>query len=182
MAAMLVAPDLSSAALREDELRDCLQDFEGVVWKLPYQPRLDIYSCSTPKFNYVAGKSADGRRSLELIGKLALGPDLSLPPEEANVAIDTAVHTHFDTLFLRQGYRRVAVEYGNARRDSNLQYYLDRGIAHDGALPFVNLARYKRTVAGRVITVTYKKAMGNTWSIHMDVHLVGQEATAEAAK
>lgn len=182
MAAMLVSPDLSSATLREDELRDCLHDFEGVVWKLPYQPRLDIYSCSTPTFNYVAGKSVDGRRSLELIGKLALGPDLSLPPEEANAAIDTAVHTHFDTLFLRQGYHRVAVEYGNARGDAYLQYYLDHGIAHDGPLPFVNLARYERTVAGRVITVTYKKAMGNTWSIHMVVRPAAQEETAEAAK
>lgn len=181
-AAMLLSPSLSSAATRTDELRDCLQDFEGVVWKLPYQPRLNIRSCSTPLFNYDTGKSVDGRRSLELIGNLSLGPDLSLPPDEANAAIDAAVYTHFDALFLHQGYRRTDVEYGNARNDLYLSYYSARNIPHDTPLPIVNLARYERSVSGRVITLTYKKALGNTWSIFMEVHIVAQDTTAGTAK
>jgi hypothetical protein len=72
IATMLLSPGLSSAATRAEVLRDCIQDFEGIVWKLPYQPRLNIRSCSTPSFNYDSGKSVDGRRSLELIGELSL--------------------------------------------------------------------------------------------------------------
>jgi hypothetical protein len=111
-----------------------------------------------------------------------LGPDLSLPPDEANAAIDTAIYTHFDALFLRQGYRRADVEYGNARTDFYLSYYLARNIPHEAPLPIVNLARYKRSVSGRVITLTYKKALANTWSIFMEVHPVTQDTTTGASK
>lgn len=182
IATILLSSRLSTAATRAEELTTCLKDFEGIVWKLPYQPRLNIRSCSTPSHNYDTGKSVDGRRSLELIGELALGPDLVLPPEETEVAIDNAVYTHFDALFLRQGYRRTEVEYGNARKGFNVRHYLAHNIPHDTPLPFVNLARYERSVSGGVITLTYKKALGNTWSIFMEIHADAQHTAAEPAK
>lgn len=175
VAAILLSPIPATADWRADALGRCLQDFEGLVWKLPYRPPINVRSCSTPTANYDDGKSVDGQRSLEFIGELTLGPESSLPPDEQTAAIETAVFAHFDALFLRQGYRRGDVEYDNARTNFYLSYYLEHHISHDTPLPYVKLARYERSVAGRDITLTYKKALANTWKIVMEVHPAAQD-------
>jgi hypothetical protein len=184
IATIVLSPGLSTAATRAEELAACLKDFEGIVWKLPYQPRLNIRSCATPSYNYDTGKSVDGRRSVELIGSLILGPDLMLPPEESDVAIESAIYTHFDALFLRQGYRRADVEYSDARKEFNARYYLAHNIPHDTPLPFVSLARYERAVLGRVVRLIYKKNItsANTWNITLDADPVETDAKSVGAK
>lgn len=173
--------DVAVAQTPTQELKRCLADFGGIELRLPYLPRIDIRSCTSPTTSFESGgKSTDGSRKLELIGDLSLGPDnTSLIRGEAQAAIQAATFTHFEALFIRHGYRRLKLEYGDARitfyRNTMLML---KGVSpvpeNDAAeaplppIPFVKLARYVRTSSGQEITLTYKSEIKNTWSITIE--------------
>lgn len=167
--ALLIHPCLGHAATRTDELKRCLADFDGIQWQLPYQPPVDIDRCSTPTVGYNSHKAPEGRRRLELINSLTLGPDDGAS-DESYAALQEAVLAHFDALFVRRGYRRVAVEYGNARTI----YY--RGPLHrenyDGPpappIPYIDLARYVRHAGDGDVTLTFMGDAKNTWVITIE--------------
>jgi hypothetical protein len=180
--AVLMLPAIASADTWSDQLKRCLQDFGGIEWRLPYQPPMHIRSCASPAASYdTSDNAADGRRVLELIGELTLGPDTDrLSSDDAYAAIQEATFTHFDALFRRQGYRRTALEHGDARTryDPNTLRMLhglsplpesaDQGAKQEPPIPYVNLARYMRTIADRDVTLIYKADMRNTWRITLE--------------
>ena len=181
--AVLMLPAIASADARTDQLKRCLQDFGGIEWTLPYQPPIHIRSCASPAASYdTSDKAADGRRTLELIGELTLGPDTGpLSSDNAYAAVQDATFTHFDALFRRHGYRRTALEHGDARTRydvntlrmlhgmSALPESADQGAKQEPPpIPYVNLARYVRTTADRDVTLTYKADMRNTWRITLE--------------
>ncbi len=177
---LLLLPGTGTAQPRTEELKRCLRDFDGIEWKLPYLPPIQIRACVSQAATYDSGeKSVDGRRSLELIGELTLGPDTKLSSDETYAALQAATFTHFDALFRRHGYRLVAQEHGDART----KYYANTMRALRGLLPlpeaedkgpalppipYVNLARYGRSVSGKDVALTYKTEMKNTWRITVD--------------
>lgn len=188
---LLLTLALSGAAMagsdpRADSLRRCLQDFDGIEWMWPYQPPMHVRACASPTVTFDAGERAPaGHRNLELIGELDLGPDAShLSSDQRIAALHTATYVHFDTLFRRSGYRRVEVGHGDART----RRYSDTLRALRGVqplpeeiadaerkrvqdlppIPYVNLARYVRSVRGHDVTLTYKQEMANTWRITID--------------
>lgn len=180
--AVLMLPAIASADARTDQLKRCLHDFGGIEWMLPYQPPIHIRSCASPAASYdTSDNAADGRRVLELIGELTLGPDTDrLSSDDAYAAIQDATFAHFDALFRRHGYRRTALEHGDARTryDPNTLRMLhglsalpesaDQGAKQEPPIPYVNLARYVRTIADRDVTLTYKADMKNTWRITLE--------------
>lgn len=183
-----IGSEAAQANPRIDELKRCLQDFDGIGWKLPYLPPLRIRSCATPTVNYDTGdKMPAGRRRLELIGELTLGGDADqLSSDERYAALQIALHTHFDALFRQRGYRLTSTEQGNARteRSAYTQCMLSGGgsCAEDKPelpkppIPYVRLARYTRHAGADTITLIYKAEAKNTWSVSLD----GVPATAGA--
>jgi hypothetical protein len=88
-----------------ESLRSCLATFEGIAWRLPYRPALQVHRCNVEA----------GRTTLELIGALRLGPVRDRAPSDASRAqLQQAVFSHFDALFQRNGFRRVDEESGEA--------------------------------------------------------------------
>lgn len=148
---------------------------------LPYQPPMDISSCASPATSYEGGTAnAKGQRRLDLISNLTL-PSNQLDSDETYAALQAAVLTHFEALFLRRGYRRVEVDYGNARvRYYQSTQHMLQGHAvtkedeeADSApplppIPYIKLARYVRTEAGHDITLTFRSDAKNTWVIQID--------------
>jgi hypothetical protein len=184
---LLIGSEAAQANSRIDELKRCLQDFDGIEWKLPYRPPLRIRSCATPAVNYDVGdKTPAGHRRLELIGELTLGDEASqLSSDERYAALQLALHTHFDALFKQRGYRLVSTEQGNARTkySAYTQCMLRGGNCTEDEpappkppIPYVSLARYARQAGAQTITITYKAEAKNTWSISLD----GVPATAGA--
>lgn len=178
--AVLLLPRSGAAETRTEELKHCLQDFDGIEWKLPYQPPIHIRACASPTTTYdTSEKTLPGNRSLELIGELTLGPDSILSSDDTYAALQDATHTHFDALFRRHGYHRTALEYGDART----RYYRNtmrmlRGLSPlpedtveepaKAPIPYVKLARYQRSVSGKDVTLTYKTEAKNTWRITLE--------------
>lgn len=179
---LLVGPGVAQGNPRTDELKHCLQDFDGIEWRLPYQPPLRIRSCATPTINYDTGdKASAGRRKLELIGELTLGDDASqLSFDEGYAALQLAVHTHFAALFKQRGYRLASTEQGNARTEYSAytQCMLrrhgggncveDAPKAPEPPIPYISLARYVRETGAQTITLIYKAEAKNTWSISLE--------------
>jgi hypothetical protein len=176
---ILVTP---CAALSPEELLGrCLADFGGLDWALPYRPSLYVHSCSSSTETYNTGiRMPTGRRSLELIGTLSLGADSTLSSDESYAAIQQAVFVHFDALFVRQGYRRVGIEHGDARTryHENTQRLL-RGLPTvperdteervlPPPLPYVSVARYVGRISGGEVALTYQTEAKNTWRISLD--------------
>lgn len=171
IAAILLLPNLAAADPRGQGLQSCLDEFEGIEWKLPYRPPIDIYRCTSRK------ESADGHPALELIGDLTLGRDSNLSSDENYAALQAAVFVHFDTLFRRNGYRRAAAENdGNARTtyypNTMRMLHAEPPLPEKDAraqdlppIPFVNYARYERLFPGYYSTLTYKTGAKNTWLI-----------------
>lgn len=184
----------SCAAQSADEtLRRCLADFGGIEWRLPYRPRLHAHSCASPAASLnTGGHLPEGKRSLELIGELTLGTDSALPSDENYAAIQQAVFIHFDSLFLRQGYRRIAMEHGDARTryHENTVRMLHglpqlpedtREESSPSPLPYVSAGRYVGQVSGREVTLIYQTEARNTWRITLD-GLPGAPPAARAAR
>lgn len=179
---LLAGPSVAQGNPRTDQLKRCLQDFDGIEWKLPYQPPLRIRSCATPTINYDTGdKASVGHRKLELIGELTLGGDASqLSSDERYAALQLAVHTHFAALFKQRGYRLATTEQGNARieRSAYTQCLLSRLAggncvkdtpkASEPPIPYVSLARYVREAGSQTITLIYRVEAKNTWSISLE--------------
>ena len=178
--ALIIGSGAAQANPRIDDLKRCLQDFDGIEWKLPYRPPLRIRSCATPTVNYDVGdKTSAGRRELNLIGELTLGDESEeLSSDERYAALQLALHTHFDALFKQRGYRLVSTEQGNARTEYSAytQCMLNRGgsCAEDTPeppkppIPYVSLARYVRQAGAQTITLTYRAKAKNTWSVSLD--------------
>jgi hypothetical protein len=160
------------------DLKRCLQDFDGIEFKLPYQPPLSIRSCATPGVNYDTGDKAPiGVRKMELIGELTLGEDADhLSSDERYAALQQALYMHFDWLFRQRGYRLTKTEQGNARTDHSA--YTQCMLSRSGGrcvpdkpeppqppIPYVSSARYERQEGTQTVTLTYKAEMKNTWSI-----------------
>lgn len=155
----ILLPGIVTAQTRTEALKLCLGDFDGLVWKLPYRPSIRIRSCASPSASYDSGKSVDGLRAVELIGELTLGPDAkNLSSDESYAALQSAMYTHFDELFRRNGYRRTTLEHGDART------YPDVG----PPIPYVSLARYVRPILFTDATLTYQTAYKNTWRITLE--------------
>ena len=177
---ILLLPAIGIAQTGAEALKRCLQDFDGIQWKLPYRPPISIARCVSPAGAYNSGESpADGRRSLELIGELTLGAESKLSSDDTYAALQGAMFVHFDALFRRYGYRLVAQEQGDART----KYYANtmrilRGLpplpegADEGPalppIPYISLARYARSVSGKEVTLIYKAEMKNTWRITIE--------------
>jgi hypothetical protein len=186
--ALLFGAEAAQAEPRIDDLKRCLQDFDGIEWKLPYRPPLRIRSCATPTVNYDTGdKTSAGRRILELIGELTLGDETDqLSSDERYAALQLALHTHFDALFKQRGYRLVVTEQGDARTKYNAYAHCmvighgncaeDKPEPPKPPIPYVSLARYVRQAGAQTITLTYKAEAKNTWTISLD----GVPATAGA--
>lgn len=185
LSVFLLLPIQARADFRVEQLKQCLQDFGGIEWKLPYQPPLQVRSCASQKVSYDTGvETIAGRHSLELIGSLTLGLDKGdLSSAEMTAAVHNAVYTHFDAVFRRAGFRQLALEYGDAqiRRDLRALTMLAGGTASEEAIrafnlieakkppiPYVKLARYQHTVAGQDFALTYKLSAANTWLIVLE--------------
>jgi hypothetical protein len=174
--ALAAASCSAQADARLDELKHCLQQFDGIAWTLPYQPPLRIQGCATQGSG---GAGSPGQRKLELIGELTLGHvNDGLGFDERYAALQQAMYIHFDALIMRRGYRLVGTEQGNARVEYSartqclMQVYScaadDDKSAPKPPIPYVSLARYVRQAGARTITLTYKAEMKNTWSISID--------------
>ena len=180
--AALCVPLSSQAGVRTEELRRCLADFGGIEWKLPYQPPIRIRSCAGPVVTYdTADKPAPGRRVLELIGELTLGPGPQLSSDENYAALQHAMLAHFDALFRRHGFRQVATETGNARTiyPRATQCLLHRVACGEPEpppgppIPYVSMARYTRSADGQEQTLIFAADAKNTWRITLDGVAVG---------
>jgi hypothetical protein len=180
----------AQANSRADEIKHCLQDFDGIEWVLPYLPPIHIYSCasSTVKINSVDDTS-NGHRKLVLIGELILGADAEqLSFDERYAALQLAVYTHFSVLFRQRGYRLVNTEPGDARTHYSryTQCMLDGrpNCVKDSPepplppIPYTSLARYVRDAGAQTITLVYKTEAKNTWSISLE----GVPSTREASQ
>lgn len=185
-ATILLLPGRGIADTRSDELKRCLQDFDGIEWRLPYQPPIYVRSCASQTATYdTSEKTTDGHRSLELIGELTLGRDTSnLSSDETYAALQHATFTHFEAIFRRHGYRRTVLEHGDARtRYDQDSLRMLRGLPPLSAeasarsrqqaaalppIPYVKLARFVRSVEGQDVTLTYKTDAKNTWKITLD--------------
>ncbi len=183
--AILLLPSIGTAQTQAEELKRCLHDLDGMEWKLPYQPYLQVSSCSSQTSGYITShKALAGQGNLELIGDPTLASDTeNLSTDEKHAAEQSAVFTHFDALFRRHGYRRIAVEQGDARTRYNPDtlgairgrsalsdeevMILRKKAAEDPPIPYTNLARYVRPVLGKEISLVYKMR-GNTWSIALE--------------
>lgn len=179
----LAVPLSGVAQDRVEQLRQCLQDFDGIAVRLPYRPAIHVRSCASPTVSFDAGEKLPvGQRRLELIGELTLESDADqLPSGENRAAIQNAVYVHFDALFRQRGYQRIAVEHGDAqtRPDPDTQRALRRvaplskdeserqrqQIAQLPPVPYVNLARYVRSDVGRDVVLTYRCQYANTWIV-----------------
>ena len=173
-----------------ESLKRCLQDFDGIEFKLPYQPPLSIRSCATPNVNHdTSDKAPAGIRKMELIGELTLGNDADqLSSDERYAALQLALHTHFDALFRQRGYRLAKTEQGDARteRSAYTQCMLagsghcveDKPQAPKPPIPYIKSARYVRQEGAKTVTLIYKAEMKNTWSITLE----GVPAMVEAAR
>jgi len=138
LALALAAP--CSALAQAEALRSCLSSFEGIPWRFPYRPALQIHRCTVDS----------SRSTLELIGALRLGPARDGAPADASYAqLQQAVFFHFDELFQRSGFRRVDVEQ-----------------AEDEGQPYVTKARYARGSA--TPTLTWQTSARNTWLVTLD--------------
>ncbi len=178
--AILLLPGTGAAETRTEELKRCLQDFDGIKWQLPYQPPILIRACATPTTTYdTSEKTLPGNRSLELIGELTLGSDSTLSSDETYAALQEAILAHFDALFRRYGYHRTAQEYDDARtqhypntmRILRGQSPLRESAAEEPVLPpipYIRLARYQRSVSGKEFTLTIKTESRNTWRITLE--------------
>ena len=178
--ALLTVPASAQTTQRADELKRCLQDFDGIEWKLPYRPPVQIRSCATPTVNYdTSPRTPAGQRKLELIGELTLGNDNSpLSSDERYAALQQALHTHFAALFKQRGYRLASSEEGNARTEYSAQTQCmlaggancpdDPPEAAKPPIPYVSMARYVREAGGQTIALTYKAEARNTWSISLE--------------
>lgn len=162
-----------------DLLRACLSDFDGIEWRLPYEPFLRIHDCSAP----AAESPSSGRRSLVLIGDLTLGDGKgSWTANDGYAELQFVVFKHFEKQFLRRGYRRTGIEYGNARTESDpyTQCMMQRrrhGICRQEdfprrpplpPIPFVTLARYVRDVPEGEVALTFAAEARNTWRMTID--------------
>ncbi len=177
---LLSVTEAAQANSRTDELKRCLQDFDGIEWKLPYRPPLRIRSCATPSVNYDVGdKTPAGHRRLDFIGELTLGDEASqLSSDERYAALQIGVHTHFDALFKQRGYRLISTEQGNARTEYSAytQCMLsgggncteDKPEPPKPPIPYVSLAKYARQAGAQTITLTFKAEAKNTWSISLE--------------
>jgi len=185
----LVAAHAAPTNPRFEEIKRCLQDFDGILWKLAYQPRMEVHSCSTPDImgNYPY-RLQPGNRRLEILADLTLGADtVPIGGDESYAAIQTATFNHFDLLIRQRGYRLIASENGNARttKSPHTRCMLQRAQIVDGAfkktpcpdndpqvelppIPYISLARYVRQEGDRTYALTYKVEAGNMWSISIE--------------
>lgn len=177
---LLSVTEAARANSRVDELKQCLQDFDGIEWKLPYRPPLKIRSCATPTVTYDGGdKTTVGHRRLDLIGELSLGDeDSQLSSDERYAALQIGLHAHFDALFKQRGYRLISMEQGNARTEYSA--YTQCMLRGGGKCPedklepslppirYVRLAKYSRQAGTQTITLTFKAEARNTWSISLE--------------
>lgn len=169
-----------------EPLRRCLQDFDGIEWRLPYRPVIHIQACASPSGSVNSGDPLPaGRRRLELIGELTLQSDADhLPGGDKEAALHNAVFVHFDALFRQRGYQRLAVEHGDAqvrrypesRQASKVAQRksaeaIDRERRLVDALPtipYVNHARYVRKQGDQDVTLTYRQQYANTWVVMIE--------------
>lgn len=192
LAALLLAtspaPAIASSP-RFADIKRCLDDFDGIVWKLAYRPQMSVYSCSTP--DYMGNhpyRLPPGSRRLEIIADMTLGAEAAnMGGDESYAATQTAVFIHFDALIRQRGYQLIASENGNARTTYSpyTQCMLQRSQMIDGVrkkapcvnndpqvelppIPYVNLARYARQEGEQTHTLVYKMEAGNLWSISID--------------
>jgi len=151
----------AAAQPQTEQLKGCLAAFEGIEWKLPYRPFLHVHGCAWPGGFYGAGgDSSGGRRSLELIGAVSLGPTRDRMPADASYAqFQQAVFVHFDSLFRSQGFRRMETQE-----------------ALDGAA-YTALARYTRSSTGTEAMLTWQTEAKNTWRITLEPHPQGAGAS-----
>lgn len=165
----ILLPGIVTAQTRTEALKLCLGDFDGLVWKLPYSPPIRIKTCASPSAGYDSDKSVDGLRTVDLIGELTLGPDAkNLSSDETYAALQSAMYTHFDALFRRNGYRRTALQYGDARTEHFDLRTGKRTTAPGPPIPYVSLARYVRPILFTDATLTYRTEYQNTWRITLE--------------
>lgn len=118
------------------------------------------------------------------IGELTLGDglaDSSLDRDYA--AIQAVVFQHFEKQFLLRGYRRTAIDFGNARTEVDpYSQCLMRRRRRDPLcreedqprpspqppIQFVSLARYAGGAPGREAVLTYIVEAKNTWRVALE--------------
>ena len=174
---------------RATELILCLQDFDGIEWKLPYRPTVQIRSCATPEImGNSTTKLAVGSRRIEITADLTLGSEAEqLSFDESYAALQLALFTHFDALIRQRGYQLVNSEMGNSRTEvsPHTQCMMRRRARVNGisnkepcpedspqaaqpAIPYINLAHYERQEGVQTITLVYKLELANLWSISIE--------------
>ena len=144
---------VTAQAWSAEPLQQCLADFGGMTWRLPYAPSLNISRCSSPSASYNADKSQNGARQLDLItgsGFDEVGPGRMQASHF--VQIQQASFHHFDHLFQSQGYSRLSI---TEEADS------------DGST-YVKSAVYTRSHGDRKLLLTYECTAGNTWSLRLE--------------
>lgn len=93
-----------------DDLKRCLADIGGIAWRLPYSPRMNVSTCTSPAGSYLRSIGSPGLREISLISDGGWNADdKDMNYEEREAAVQTAALAHFDGLFRRHGYQRVAM-------------------------------------------------------------------------
>ena len=180
MLAIALSPSGANAG-RAQDLKQCLADFDGIEWKLPYQPPIKVHRCVSSSVSYDGGdKTPQRTANLELISSLTLGADSNLPSDETYAALQVATFAHFDALFVRRGYRRTELENADARTKYDPQTlaalkrpFTAQHAAHNALttpLPYTRLARYVRSEGDHQATLTYQTDARNTWLIKLEWH------------
>lgn len=191
----ILVPGLACGQTRTDLLRACLSDFGGMEWKLPYRPPLRVRSCASPAASFDTVESTvGGRRSIVFSGELTLGPGhAGWSPDENYAALQSVVLQHFEKQFLLRGYRRTAIEHGNARTGSDpfteclRRWRRGKPLCREEdyppqppqpPIPFVSLARYVLGTSGREVVLTYAVEAKNAWRVTLEGVSAAPEPTA----
>lgn len=92
-----------------DDLKRCLADIGGIAWRLPYSPRMNVSTCTSPNASYQRPIASASLREISLIFDGGWNADdKDMRGEEREAAVQSAALAYFDGLFRRHGYERVA--------------------------------------------------------------------------
>jgi hypothetical protein len=93
-----------------DDLKRCLAEIGGIAWRLPYSPRMNVSTCTSPAASYLRSAASPGLREISLISDGGWNADdKDMRGEEREAAVQSAALAHFEGLFRRHGYERVAI-------------------------------------------------------------------------
>ncbi|MGH8492141.1 MAG: hypothetical protein ACRERR_03400 [Moraxellaceae bacterium] len=121
---LMMAACSSASAQNTQSLQKCLAAFDGIVWSLPYSPRLSAGNCHS---------SADSADIEFFMHDVLDADERGLDYEARYAAEKKAAFAFFEQLFQRHGYRLESTE-----------------VASDSSVPHVQQAVFQRSSGERI--------------------------------